>query len=183
MYWWFVYSMFLNSGNNEANFLELAKLEYFSLITFYCLDACTTSFLSSAYSGLTIYLKLREEISSLRYSGSTRYGFAFAVGEPSFEVVFWPLFNMALCFLIVRKKITEMVIRIHREIHKIEQTKKVIPFISWETPFAHNVRELVFGNNIFDLDFGFHIDSMKQQVRQPCEFWTRFSSSDLVLYC
>ena len=99
MYWWFVYSMFLNSGNNAAFFLELVKLEYFSLITFYSLDACTTSFLSSAYSGLTRYPKLREEISSLRYSGSTRHGFAFAVGEPSFEVVFWPLFNMALCFL------------------------------------------------------------------------------------
>ena len=71
--------MFLNSGNNAANFLELAKLEYFSLIIFCSLDACTTSFLSSAYSGLTRDPKTNEE---------TRYGVAFAVGDPSFEVVF-----------------------------------------------------------------------------------------------
>ena len=49
----------------------------------------------------------------------------------------------------------------HREVNNVEQTKKVIPFISWETSFGQDVRELVFGVNIFDLDLGFQIDSVK----------------------
>ena len=58
-----------------------------------------------------------------------------------------------------------MATRINREIHYVEQTKKVIPLISWETSFGQNVSKLVFGVHIFDLDFGFHIDSVKQQVK------------------
>ena len=42
--------------------------------------------------------KLREDVSSFFCSPSTRHGVAFTVGEPSFEVVFWPVFVMALCF-------------------------------------------------------------------------------------
>ena len=50
-----------------------------------CLVALTTSFLSSAYSGLTRDSKLCEEVSSLLCSRSrnTRNGFAFAVGKAS----------------------------------------------------------------------------------------------------
>ena len=37
----------------------------------------------------------------------------------------------------------------------IEQTQKVVPFITCEVPFGQNVRELILGVNIPDLDFGF----------------------------
>ena len=43
----------------------------------------------------------------------------------------------------IRKKITEMAAREHREIHNVEQTKKMIPFITCETPFCQHVSELV----------------------------------------
>ena len=39
-----------------------------------------------------------------------------------------------------------------REIHDVEQTKKMNPFITRET--TYQISELVFGINIFDLDFG-----------------------------
>ena len=56
-----------------------------------------------------------------------------------------------------------MAARIHRENRNIEETKKVIPFISRETSFGQNVSELVFGVNIFDLDLAFQIDPVEQQ--------------------
>ena len=58
-----------------------------------------------------------------------------------------------------------MATRIHREIHNIEQTQKVIPLISRETSFGQNVSELVFGVHIFDLDLGFQIDSFEQPMK------------------
>ena len=53
-------------------------------------------FLSSSFSGMTRDPKLDEEVSSLYWLRITRFtGLAFAVGEPSFEVVFCPRFDMA----------------------------------------------------------------------------------------
>ena len=46
----------------------------------------------------------------------------------------------------------------------IEQKKKIIPVITREIPFDQNVCELVFGVNIFDLDLGFQVDSVKQPI-------------------
>ena len=48
----------------------------------------------------------------------------------------------------------EMAARDHREIHDIQQTKKIVPLITCEITFAQNVSELVLGVNIFDLDLG-----------------------------
>ena len=48
-----------------------------------------------------------------------------------------------------------MAAREHREIHDVEQTKKMIPLITRETLFGQHVRELGVGVNIFDLDFWF----------------------------
>ena len=62
--------------------------------------AISTSFRSSVFTGLTRDPKLCEEISSLLGSRATMHDLAFAIGEPSFEGVFWPLFDIALCFLI-----------------------------------------------------------------------------------
>ena len=88
--WWLLENYLVDS-------LEDVRFESGSTI---CLDAYTTSFLSSAYSGLTRDPKLCEEISPLlcSHSRNTRHGFAFAVGVPPFELVFWLLFDMAFCF-------------------------------------------------------------------------------------
>ena len=53
-------------------------------------------FLSSLFTGLTRYPELDEEVSSLHWLCITRFkGVAFAVGEPPFEVVSRPRFDMA----------------------------------------------------------------------------------------
>ena len=43
----------------------------------------------------------------------------------------------------------------------VEQTQKMIPFITCEISLCQYVCELVFGVNVFDLDFGVQIDSIK----------------------
>ena len=45
----------------------------------------------------------------------------------------------------------------------VEQTQKMIPFVTCEISPGHYVCELFFiGVNIFDLDFGVQIDSIEQ---------------------
>ena len=44
--------------------------------------------------------------------------------------------------------------RKHRKIHDVKQSEKMLPFITGEIAFRQHVCELVFGVNIFDLDFG-----------------------------
>ena len=46
-----------------------------------------------------------------------------------------------------------------------EQTQKMIPFITCETSLCQYVCELVFGVNVFDLDLGVQIDSIKQPIK------------------
>ena len=41
-----------------------------------------------------------------------------------------------------------------RESHGVEQTKKMVPFITREPTLGHHVRESVFGVNTCDLDLG-----------------------------
>ena len=58
----------------------------------------------------------------------------------------------------------------------VEQTQKMIPFITCEISLCQHVCELVFGVNVFDLDFGVQIDSIKQPItEQLCGFWKRVS--------
>ena len=47
----------------------------------------------------------------------------------------------------------------------VKQTQKMIPFIKCEIFLCQYVCELVFGVNIFDLDLGVQIDSIKQPVK------------------
>ena len=47
----------------------------------------------------------------------------------------------------------------------VEQTQKMIPFITCEVSLCQYVCELVFGVNVFDLDLGVQIDSSKQQTK------------------
>ena len=58
---------------------------------------------------------------------------------------FLALSDMALCFLIGSdRKIVEMAAREHREIHNVEQTKKVVPFVTCETLFASACQRVGF---------------------------------------
>ena len=47
----------------------------------------------------------------------------------------------------------------------VEQAQQMIPLITRETSFGQNVSELVFGVDAFDLDFGIHINSIKQPIK------------------
>ena len=47
----------------------------------------------------------------------------------------------------------------------VEQTQKMIPFITCEISLGQHVCELVFGVNVFDLDVGVQIDSIKQPIK------------------
>ena len=47
----------------------------------------------------------------------------------------------------------------------VEQTQKMIPFITCEISFCQYVCELVFGVNVFDLDFGVQNDSIEHPIK------------------
>ena len=47
----------------------------------------------------------------------------------------------------------------------VEQTQKMIPLITCENSLCQYVCELVFGVNVFDLDLGVQIDSIKQPIK------------------
>ena len=47
----------------------------------------------------------------------------------------------------------------------VEQTQKVILYITCEISLGQYVCELVFGVNVFDLDLGVQIDSIKQPTK------------------
>ena len=51
------------------------------------------------------------------------------------------------------------------EMANIEQMKKIIPFITCEITLCQYVCESVFGVNVFDLDLGVQIDSIKQSIK------------------
>ena len=48
-----------------------------------------------------------------------------------------------------------------KEIHNGNLTKKITPLITMNLPFRQQISELVFGVNIFDLDLGVQVDSVK----------------------
>ena len=47
----------------------------------------------------------------------------------------------------------------------VEQTQKMIPILTCVVSLGQYVCELVFGVNIFDLDFGVWINSTKQPIK------------------
>ena len=47
----------------------------------------------------------------------------------------------------------------------VEQSQKMIPFITCEVSLCQYVCELVFGINVFDLDFWVEIDSIEQPIK------------------
>ena len=46
----------------------------------------------------------------------------------------------------------------------VEQTKKIIPFVTCEVSFCQHVCELVFGIKVPDSNLGIRIDSVKQPI-------------------
>ena len=54
----------------------------------------------------------------------------------------------------------------HREIHDIQQSKKMVTFITCKTTFGPHVRELDFGVYIFELNLGIQIDTVKQPIKR-----------------
>ena len=54
----------------------------------------------------------------------------------------------------------------------VKQRQKMIPFITSKVSLGQYVCELALGVNVFDLDLGVQIDSIKQPIkRQLCGFW------------
>ena len=51
------------------------------------------------------------------------------------------------------------------EMANVEQTQKMIPFITCEISICQYVCELVFGVSVFDLDLGVLIDSIEQPIK------------------
>ena len=47
----------------------------------------------------------------------------------------------------------------------IKQAQQMIPLITRETSFDQNVSKLVFGVDVFDLDLGIQINSIKQLIK------------------
>ena len=47
----------------------------------------------------------------------------------------------------------------------VEQTQKMVPFITCEVSLGQYVFELVFGVNVLNLDFGVQIDSIKKPIK------------------
>ena len=47
----------------------------------------------------------------------------------------------------------------------VEQTQKMVPLITCEISLCWCVCELVFGVNVFDLNVGVQIDTIKQQIK------------------
>ena len=52
----------------------------------------------------------------------------------------------------------------------VEQTQKMIPFITFEISLCQYVCELVLGVNVFDLDLGVQVNSIKNQSRATLWF-------------
>ena len=51
------------------------------------------------------------------------------------------------------------------EMADVEQTQKMIPFITCEISLRQYVCELVLGVNVFDVDLGVQIDSVTQPIK------------------
>ena len=62
------------------------------------------------------------------------------------------------------------------EMANVEQTQKMVPLIACEISLCQYVCELVFGVNVFDLDFGVQIDSIKRPIKSnSVGFWKHVS--------
>ena len=64
----------------------------------------------------------------------------------------------------------------------VEQTEKIVPFITCELALCQYVSELVLGVDVFDLDLWVQVDSVKLTNKAKlCGFGTRVSLLDFCL--
>ena len=63
----------------------------------------------------------------------------------------------------IRKKMAEMAARKHRENHYVQPSKKMVPLITCDTTFLSECQRVV---NIFDLELGVQIDSVKRPIQR-----------------
>ena len=83
----------------------------------------------------------------------------------------------------IRKKITDMATREHREIHDVQQTKKMIPFVTRKNFLLLGCRRVGFWCQ--HSWFGFLLLTWSCRTTnqaQICGFWTRVSLLDFVLW-
>ena len=150
-------------------------------------EASPALLLSSSFTRLTRDPELCDEISSSHWLCITRLtSLDYAVGEPSFEVVFCPRFDMTPDTVRSVNWERESFLKWPQEyvdkLKMLSKQRKVVPFISWETSVGQNVSELVLGVNIFNLDLGFQNWFCRTtNPEQLCGFWTHVSLLGFVL--
>ena len=59
--------------------------------------------------------------------------------------------------------------RKHREIHDVDQTKKITPLITREITFSQRVSELVFSSTYLIWIFGVQVDPIKQPITKAVD--------------
>ena len=160
---------FLMLGSPPCSFSTLTELKGL-------LQSCGGFFL--ALNGLCI-----TRFMGLEFAIAGFIAFGFAIGEPSLAVASCPLlWHGTLLPDRIRKKITEMAAREHREIHDVEQTKKMIPHHAWKSLWSACQRVGFWCQHI---RFGFLVPSWfcrtpsQEQLRG---FWTRVSLLDFVFW-
>ena len=90
-----------------------------------------------------------------RFLDTKLFGLGFDTDEPSLAVLSGALLDMTLCLLCSK----EIGCKKHRENLDVQQSKMMVPFITCKTTFGQHV-------NIFDLDFGVQIVSVKQPIKR-----------------
>ena len=96
--------------------------------------------------------------------------FDFATTGSSSVLLSWALFDMVFCFF----DWTTLAAVKHREIHDVEHTEKVVPFITGEIALCQHVCELMCGVNKMDLD----LFCQTTKLTQLSGFWTSVSPLD-----
>ena len=79
-------------------------------------------------------------------------------------------FIIGFCFAVTLSSLASSCVLFDITLHgtemaDVEQTQKMIPFITCEISLCQYVCELVFGVNVFNLDLGVQIDSIKQPIK------------------
>ena len=178
MYWWFVYSMFFNSGDDAASFLELLELEHF-LSSLFCLVLILQHQFLAYLRNILLWTRLRMS------------DFWIWVG---WAPVAW-LLSRLLFFHRHTPDWPEIPNFVKRFPHSFAHARATPdmaslslleslhsnPSSGFFSTRCFAFTELVFGVNIFNLDFGFQMEAVEQPVMSNSVGSGHVSSSDFVL--